>query len=314
MLRVIFMGTPQFAVPTLSEIAGAGHEIAAVYTQPARPAGRGMEARKSPVQVFAESLGVPVLSPTSLKSAETQAAVRAHQADVAVVVAYGLILPKAVLSAPRCGCFNLHGSALPRWRGAAPIQRAIMAGDTETAAMVMRMDEGLDTGPICLAERIDIGPDMTAGELHDQMSLAGAGLVVRALAALERDSLDCVPQPTQGITYAPKIDKSEAQIDFTRPAKDVHNLIRGLSPFPGAWFAAGPAGGRERIKVLRSTLAEGAGDPGVVLDSALTVACGQGAVRLLTVQRAGKRPVPAEEFLRGFSLPIGSRLQRGGAG
>jgi methionyl-tRNA formyltransferase len=314
MLRVIFMGTPQFAVPTLSEIAGAGHEIAAVYTQPARPAGRGMEARKSPVQVFAETLGVPVLSPTSLKSAETQAAVRAHHADVAVVVAYGLILPKEVLSAPRCGCLNLHGSALPRWRGAAPIQRAIMAGDTETAAMVMRMDEGLDTGPICLAERIDVGPDMTAGELHDRMSLVGAGLVVRALAALERDSLDCVPQPTQGITYAPKIDKSEAQIDFTRPAKDVHNLIRGLSPFPGAWFSAGPAGGRERIKVLRSTLAEGAGEPGVVLDSALTVACGQGAVRLLTVQRAGRRPVPAEEFLRGFSLPIGSRLQRSGAG
>ncbi len=314
MLRVIFMGTPQFAVPTLSEIAGAGHEIAAVYTQPARPAGRGMEARKSPVQVFAESLGVPVLSPTSLKSAETQAAVRAHHADAAVVVAYGLILPKEVLSAPRCGCLNLHGSALPRWRGAAPIQRAIMAGDTETAAMVMRMDEGLDTGPICLAERIDVGPDMTAGELHDRMSLVGAGLVVRALAALERDSLDCVPQPTQGITYAPKIDKSEAQIDFTRPAKDVHNLIRGLSPFPGAWFSAGPAGGRERIKVLRSTLAEGAGEPGVVLDSALTIACGQGAVRLLTVQRAGRRPVPAEEFLRGFSLAIGSRLQRSGAG
>jgi methionyl-tRNA formyltransferase len=224
------------------------------------------------------------------------------------VVAYGLILPRPILEAPRYGCLNLHASALPRWRGAAPIQRAIMAGDTETAVMVMRMDEGLDTGPICLAERVPIGPNTTAGELHDELARVGASLMVRALAALERGSLDATPQPEEGVTYAAKIDKAEARIDFSRPAREVHNLIRGLSPYPGAWFEAGPQGKHERIKVLRSELAEGSGPPGTVLDEHLTVACGEGAVRLTVLQRAGRKPMSAEEFLRGFDLPVGTRL------
>jgi len=303
MLRVVFMGTPDIAVPTLSEIIGAGHDIVAVYAQPPRPAGRGMELRKSPVHAHAEASGIPVLTPRSLKGEAEQAAFRAHDADVAVVVAYGLLLPKAILDAPREGCLNMHGSALPRWRGAAPIQRAIMAGDTETAAMVMRMDEGLDTGPICLVERIGIGPDMTAGELHDRMMLVGAGLIVRALSALERGSLVCAPQPAEGITYASKIDKAETRIDFTRPAAEVHNHIRGLSPFPGAWLEAGAEGKRERIKVLRSAVVEGRGEPGSVLDPAgPVIACGEGAVRLVEVQRAGKRPMSGAELVRGFDL------------
>lgn len=309
MLRIVFMGTPELSVPALSEIVAAGHEVAAVYTQPPRPAGRGMSKRKSPVHVFAEAAGVPVLTPQSLKTAETQAAFAAHAADVAIVIAYGLLLPKAILDLPRHGCLNLHGSALPRWRGAAPIQRAIMAGDSETAAMVMRMDEGLDTGPVCLAESVAIGPEMTAGELHDRMALVGAGLVVKALAALERGSMDCRPQPESGVTYARKIGNEEARIDFSRPAKDVHNLIRGLSPAPGAWFQVTGANGMpERIKVLRATLAEGADAPGTVLDDMLTIACGEGAVQVLQVQRAGKRPMTAAELLRGFALQAGTRV------
>ena len=303
MLRVVFMGTPEIAVPTLVEIVGAGHEVVAAYCQPPRPAGRGMEARKSPVQLQAESIGIPVLSPRSLKPEGEQAGFRAHEADVAVVVAYGLILPKAILEAPRLGCLNMHGSALPRWRGAAPLQRAIMAGDTETAAMVMRMDEGLDTGPICLAERIAIGPNMTAGDLHDCMKLIGAGLMVRALAALERGSLVCTPQRSDGVTYAAKIDKAETRIDFTRPARDVHNHIRALSPFPGAWIEAGPEGKRERIKVLGSELADGSGTPGSVIDPAdPAVACGEGAIRFVEVQRAGRKPMSGVELVRGFDL------------
>lgn len=302
-MRVVFMGTPEIAVPTLVELIGAGHEVVAAYCQPPRPAGRGMELRKSPVHVHAESSGISVLTPRSLKSEAEQAVFRSHAADVAVVIAYGLLLPKAILEAPRLGCLNMHGSALPRWRGAAPLQRAIMAGDTETAAMVMRMDEGLDTGPVCLAERIAIGPGMTAGELHDRMMLVGAGLMVRALAALERDSLVCTPQPTEGVTYAAKIDKAEARIDFTRPADEVHNRIRGLSPFPGAWFEVGPDGKRERIKVLRSELADGRGSPGTLLQSsAPTVACGEGAVRLVEVQRAGRKPMSGAELMRGFDF------------
>lgn len=309
MLRIVFMGTPEFSVPALSEIVAAGHEVAAVYTQPPRPAGRGMSERKSPVHVFAEAAGVPVLTPQSLKTAETQAAFAAHAADVAIVIAYGLLLPKAILDVPRHGCLNLHGSALPRWRGAAPIQRAVMAGDAETAAMVMRMDEGLDTGPVCLAESIAIGPDMTAGELHDRMALVGAGLIVKALAALERGSVDCRPQPEAGVTYARKIGNEEARIDFGQPAREVHNLIRGLSPAPGAWFQVTGANGMpERIKVLRATLAEGADAPGTVLDDMLTIACGDGAVQVLQVQRAGKRPMTAAELLRGFALPAGKRV------
>jgi len=307
-LRIVFMGTPDFAVPTLAEILGAGHELVAVYSQPARAAGRGMAARKSPVEAFAEAAGIPVHTPVSFKGDAERAAFAGHGADAAVVVAYGLLLPAAVLAAPRLGCFNLHASALPRWRGAAPIQRAIMAGDEATAVMVMRMEQGLDTGPVCLSERVAIGDDETAGELHDALAQRGASLMVRALSALERGTLDCQPQATDGVTYAKKIDKAEARIDFRAEARTVHNLIRGLSPFPGAWFEAGPEGKRERVKVLRSGVVEGRGEPGTVLDGELTVACGNGAVRLLELQRAGKKPMPAGEVLRGFPIAPGTRL------
>lgn len=308
-MRIVFMGTPDFSVPVLSEIIAAGHEVVAVYCQPPRPAGRGMAERKSPVHAFAESAGVPVLTPRSLRKAEAQATFAAHEADVAVVVAYGLILPKPILDAPRHGCLNLHASKLPRWRGAAPIQRAIMTGDAETAAMVMQMDEGLDTGPVCLAEMVPIGPDTTAGELHDELSVRGASLMVRALAALDRGSLTATPQAKDGVTYAAKIDKSEARIGFHRPAPEVHNLIRGLSPFPGAWLEA-PVGDRhERIKILRSALADGSGAPGEVLTDDLVVACGTDAIRLIELQRAGKKPMRADELLRGFALPKGTRLR-----
>jgi methionyl-tRNA formyltransferase len=308
-LRIVFMGTPDFAVPTLAEIVGAGHQVVAAYAQPARAAGRGLAERKSPVQTFAETSGIPVLTPNSLRSAEEQASFAAHAADAAVVVAYGLLLPAPVLAAARLGCFNLHASKLPRWRGAAPIQRAIMAGDLETAVMVMRMEKGLDTGPVCLAEQVAIGADQTAGELHDALAQRGASLMVRALSALERGTLDCVAQAADGVTYAKKIDKAEARIDFTEDARHVHNLLRGLSPFPGAWFEAGADGRRERIKVLRAQLAEGSGAPGEVLDDRLTIACGSGAVRLIELQRAGKKPMLTVDVLRGFPLSAGVRLQ-----
>jgi len=307
-LRIVFMGTPDFAVPTLAEVVGAGHQVIAAYSQPARAAGRGMAARKSPVQMFAETAGIPVLTPDNFKSVDAQAAFAAHAADAAVVVAYGLLLPAAVLTAPRLGCFNLHASKLPRWRGAAPIQRAIMAGDTETAVMAMRMQQGLDTGPVCLAEQIAIGADQTAGELHDVLAQRGASLMVRALAALERGSLDCTPQADDGVTYAKKIDKAEARIDFKADARDVHNRVRGLSPFPGAWFEAGADGKRERIKVLRAVVVEASGPPGMVLDDQLTIACGTGAVRFIELQRAGKTPMRAADVLRGFPLPPGAQL------
>ena len=296
------MGTPDFAVPALSEILNAGHQVVAVYSQPPRPAGRGMAARISPVQVFAEKAGVPVMTPATLKTGDAGEAFRALDADAAVVAAYGLILPKDILQAPKHGCLNLHASLLPRWRGAAPIQRAVMAGDKETGVMVMAMAEGLDTGPICLAERVAIGPDQTAGELHDELARLGADLMVRALAALERGSLDCVAQPEAGVSYADKIDKNETRIDWSHPASQVHNKIRGLSPWPGAWFELQAGGKGERVKALASTLAEGSGAPGTLLDRQLTVACGQGAVRLLRVQRSGKKPMDAAEFLRGNSL------------
>jgi methionyl-tRNA formyltransferase len=308
MLRIIFMGTPQFAVPTLAAIRDAGHDLVAAYTQPPRPAGRGMAPRRSDVHAFAQDAGIPVLAPASLRTKEAQAEFLHHRADVAIVVAYGLLLPASILEGPRFGCLNLHGSALPRWRGAAPIARAIMAGDTETAAIVMRMDEGLDTGPVCLAEPIAIGADMTAGELHDRLAAIGAALTVRALEALERGQLECRAQPASGVTYARKIDKSEGRIDFARPAAEVHNLVRGLSPAPGAWFETGVEGQRERIKVLRSEIARGSAAPAVLMDADLTIACGQGAIRLLQVQRAGRRPMSAAEFLRGFGLFPGQRL------
>ena len=308
-MRIVFMGTPEFALPTLAGIVAAGHEVVAVYSQPPRPAGRGMAEKKSPVHLFADRHSLSVLTPKSLKGGPEQWAFAAHGGDVGVVVAYGLILPKPVLEAPRHGCLNLHASALPRWRGAAPIQRAIMAGDTETAASVMRMDEGLDTGPVCRAERVPIGPDMTAGELHDLLAAKGAELMVRALAELEGGGLACRPQPSVGVTYATKIDKSETRIDFSQPAREVHNRVRGLSPAPGAWVEIGHAGKTERVKVLRTQLAEGRGPPGSVLDDALTIACGEGALRVLEVQRSGKRPMAAGEFLRGFPLGLGTRLQ-----
>jgi methionyl-tRNA formyltransferase len=310
MLRVVFMGTPDFAVPTLAAIIAAGHQVAAVYTQPARPAGRGMNERKSAVHRCADGAGLRVLTPHTLKADDEQQIFGALKADVAVVVAYGLILPKPVLEAPRAGCLNLHASALPRWRGAAPIQRAIMAGDTETAATVMQMDEGLDTGPVCLEERVAIGPDMTAGDLHDVLAQRGASLMVRALGGIGHGRLAGVPQPAAGATYAAKIGKGEAAIDFSRPAQEVHNHVRGLSPVPGAWFemAAGPHGAAERIRVLRTALADGAGLAGTVLDGSLAVACGESAVQLLEIQRAGKRPMSAAEFLRGYPIAPGTRL------
>jgi len=307
-LRVIYMGTPDFAVPPLSELIAAGHDVLAVYTQPPRPAGRGMVARKSPVQVFSEEAGIPVLTPKSLKNADVQNAFHAHDADVAVVAAYGLLLPKAILEAPHYGCLNIHASLLPRWRGAAPIQRAIMAGDTQSGVAIMQMDEGLDTGPICLGERISVSPDMTAGELHDELSLLGAKLIARALERLGEGALACRAQPGEGITYAPKITKEEQRIDWTRPAIEVHNKIRGLSPTPGAWFEALLSGRRERVKVLRSLTVPARGEPGVLLDSQLTVACGHQAVRLTRVQRAGKKPMLGAEFLRGFPLTKGTHF------
>ncbi|MEQ1647979.1 MAG: methionyl-tRNA formyltransferase [Hyphomicrobiaceae bacterium] len=306
MLRIVFMGTPQFSVPTLSELIGAGHDVVAVYSQPPRPAGRGMSETKSPVQQFAEAAQIPVFTPKSLKTPEAQAQFRAHDADVAVVVAYGLLLPQAILDAPREGCFNLHASLLPRWRGAAPIQRAIMAGDAASGAMVMKMDIGLDTGPVCLAERMELGADITAGVLHDALSLTGAQLVVRAMAALERGSLIFTPQASQGVTYAAKIDKAEAKIDFTRSAHEVHNRVRGLSPFPGAWFEMTMGEKAERVKVLASSLSGapvvGGAAAGTVINGDLWVACGDGkAVRLVTVQRAGKSAMDAGSFVRGAS-------------
>ena len=274
-MRVVFMGTPDFSVPVLTEILGQGHEVCAVYTRAPQPAGRGMELRPSPVHRTAEQFGIPVFTPKSLRNAEAQAEFSAHGADCAVVVAYGLILPKAVLEAPKLGCFNLHASLLPRWRGAAPIQRAIMAGDAETGVMVMQMDEGLDTGAIGMAERIAIGPDMTAGELHDALSRIGADLMARALAAVSRGSLSFRPQPEAGVTYAAKIDKAEAKLDFARPAQEVHNLARGLSPFPGAWFEADLGRGPERVKVLRTRLSARSGAAGTYLGEGI-VACGAG--------------------------------------
>lgn len=305
-MRIVFMGTPDFAVPVLTELVSRGHDIAAVYTQPPRPAGRGQAERKSPVHLAAEGFGLEVRTPKNFKEDADREAFAALNAEVAVVVAYGLLLPDAVIHEPENGALNLHGSLLPRWRGAAPIQRAIMAGDTQTGAVVMRLVQELDAGPVALVEEIPITPDMTAGELHDDMSRRGADLMARALAALERGSLTFTEQPEEGITYAKKIEKSETRIDWSRPATEVHNHMRGLSPFPGAWFAL-PDG--KRVKVLRSTLAEGAGAPGTVLDDALTVACGEGAVRLVTVQREGKSAMDASAFLRGNALPPGTVLE-----
>jgi methionyl-tRNA formyltransferase len=305
-LRLVFMGTPDFAVPTLNEIA-AHHDVVAVYTRAPKPAGRrGLELTPSPVERRARELGLKVETPATLKNNEAQALFRSHGADAAVVVAYGLILPPAILQAVPRGCFNVHASLLPRWRGAAPINRAIMAGDAESGVMVMKMEEGLDTGPIAMTDRVAIAPDMTAGELHDRLAPVGATLMARALVALEQGALTLTPQDESGVTYAAKIDKGETRIDWAKPWQDVHNHIRGLSPFPGAWFELPDSG--PRVRVLRTTRGEGSGAPGMVLDSALTIACDAGAVRLLELQRAGGRPLRAEEFLRGTPVMPGLRL------
>jgi methionyl-tRNA formyltransferase len=300
-LRLVFMGTPDFAVPTLLELVGQGHDVAAVYTRAPKPAGRGMDLAPSPVEREARRFGLPVLTPKTLKTDEAAEQFRAHKADAAVVVAYGLILPKPILDAPPLGCFNLHASSLPRWRGAAPINRAIMAGDAATAVMVMRMEEGLDTGPIAMAEPVAIGADMTAGDLHDRLARLGADLMGRALAALEKGALVLTPQRPDGVTYAAKIDKAETRIDWTRSWQAVHDHCRGLSPFPGAWCEIGGA----RVKVLRTTKAEGSGAPGTVLDDRLAVACRDGALRIVELQRAGKQAMKADDFLRG--TPVAPR-------
>ena len=297
-MRIIFMGTPDFSVPTLTEIVSAGHEVVACYTRAPKPAGRGQAERKSPVHEAAEGFGIPVYTPRTLRNEAEQIIFSSHQADLAVVVAYGLILPKPVLDAPSLGCLNLHGSLLPRWRGAAPIQRAVMEGDRQTGVMVMKMEEGLDTGPVAVGEVIPIAPNMTAGELHDTMMRTGADLMGRALAALERGSLGFTPQPEDGVTYAKKIEKTESRIDWSRSAEEVHNHIRGLSPFPGAWFELELGGKPARVKVLRSVLASGAGVPGTILPD-FTICCGTGAVRLTQVQREGKSAMDAATFLRG---------------
>jgi len=299
------MGTPDFAVPALLEIVAAGHEIAAIYTRAPQPAGRGMAPRESPVAREAERFGLSIFTPKTLRSDEAAAAMRAHGADAAAVVAYGLILPKPILDAFPLGCFNLHASLLPRWRGAAPIQRAIMAGDRETGIMVMKMDEGLDTGPIAMERRVPIRPDATAGELHDQLARLGAELMPVALAALERGSQQLTPQAAAGATYANKIDKGETRIDWTKPWQQVHDHCRGLSPFPGAWFEFPGAG---RVKVLHTTKGDGSGKPGQVLDDRLTIACGDGSVRIVVLQRAGGKPMSAEEFLRGTPVVPASVL------
>jgi methionyl-tRNA formyltransferase len=307
-LRLIFMGTPDFAVPTLLELAAHGHEIAAVYTRAAKPAGRGMKLQPTPVEQEARRLGIPVLTPTTLKTPEAERQFRAHNADAAVIVAYGMILPQTILDAPPLGCFNLHASLLPRWRGAAPINRAIMAGDAETGVMVMKMDAGLDTGDIAMAERIAITDAMTAADLHDALARLGGDLMVRAIGALERGMLQLTKQSGDGVTYAAKIEKAEARIDWNKPARAVLRHIHGLSPFPGAWSEMPIEGEQVRVKILRCAMMDRTGVSGEVLDDHLAVACKEGAIRILELQRAGKQPMKAEEFLRGTPLKAPLRL------
>ena len=306
-LRLIFMGTPEFSVPTLLELVAHGHEIAAVYTRAPKPGGRrGLELQPTAIEREARRLGIAVLTPKTLKTPEALDAFRAHDADAAVVVAYGMILPQPILEAPKLGCFNLHASLLPRWRGAAPINRAIMAGDAESGVMVMKMDVGLDTGDVAMAERLPITDAMTASDLHDALSRLGADLMVRAMAALERGALQLTKQSEVGVTYAAKIDKAESRVDWSKPAHAVLRQIHGLSPFPGAWSEIGGEGAR--VKILRCEIAEGVGVPGTVLDDHLTIACGEGAIRIVELQRAGKAPMKAVDFLRGTPLKPPARL------
>ena len=305
-LRLIYMGTHDFAVPTLSALADHGHEIAAVYTRAPKPGGRGMKLQPTPVEQEARRRGFPVLTPKTLRTDEALAEFRAHDADAAVVVAYGMILPQAILDAPKLGCYNLHASLLPRWRGAAPINRAIMAGDAESGVMVMKMDVGLDTGDVAMAERLPITDAMTAADLHDGLSPLGADLMVRAMAALEGGGLVLHKQAEDGVTYAAKIEKAEARIDWTKPAHAVLRHIHGLSPFPGAWSEVDVDGEAVRVKILRCALADGAGAAGAVLDDQLSIACGEGAIRIIELQRAGKAPMLAADFLRGTPLKPGA--------
>lgn len=303
-LRLVFMGTPAFAVPALQSLTDAGHEVCCVYTQPPRPGGRGQKARTSAVHDFAAKKGLEVRTPRSLKHAAGQQAFTEIGADAAVVAAYGLMLPKPVLDGTRLGCFNIHASLLPRWRGAAPIQRAIMAGDAESGVCIMRMDEGLDTGPVLFREQVAIGPGMTAGDLHDRLAELGGPLMVRALEAVAAGNAAPTPQPGESVTYAKKIDKAETRIDWRRPAGEIERLVRGLAPFPGAWFDLEG----ERIKVLAADAVGRAGAPGTTLDANLTVACGKGALRLARLQRGGRKPMAAAEFLRGHPVPAETEL------
>ncbi len=301
-MRIIFMGTPDFSVPVLDALVDAGHEIAAVYCQPPRPAGRGKKDRPTPVHARANALGLDVRHPVSLRSPEEQTAFAALNAQVAVVVAYGLILPQTILDAPEHGCLNIHASLLPRWRGAAPIHRAIMSGDSETGVCIMKMEAGLDTGPVLLRSQTPIRAEETTAQLHDRLSEMGAALIVDALGKLA--DLTPEPQPENGVTYATKIDKSEAKVDWARPAIEIDRQIRGLSPFPGAWTEIDG----ERVKLLASRLSEGQGPPGQVLDESLRIACGDGAIELLRLQRAGKGAQDKESFLRGWPIRAGTRL------
>jgi methionyl-tRNA formyltransferase len=308
-IRLIFMGTPAFAVPTLLELVAHGHEIAAVYTRAPKPGGRrGLQLQPSPVEQQARRLGIAVLTPTTLKTPEALAEFAAHDADAAVVVAYGMILPKTILDTPKLGCFNLHASLLPRWRGAAPINRAIMAGDADSGVMVMKMDAGLDTGDVAMAERLAISDTMTAADLHDALAPLGANLMVRAMGALERGRLQLTKQSEEGVTYAAKIEKAEARIDWNKPAHAVLRHIHGLSPFPGAWCEMAIEGEPARVKILRCELAHGSGSAGDLLDDRLTVACGEGAIRIRELQRSGGKPMKAEEFLRGTPIKAGARV------
>lgn len=302
-MRIAFMGTPEFAVPTLKALVEAGHDVPAVYTQPPRRAGRGKLERPTPIALCAEELGLQIHTPLNFKDRTDREAFAALNLDVAVVVAYGLILPQGVLDAPKHGCFNLHASLLPRWRGAAPIHRAIMAGDAETGVCVMRMAAGLDTGPVALTARTTIADDDTTQSLHDRLSTLGSQLIVKALKQLSSGDLILTDQPENGV-YAAKIEKTEARIDWTVPAAEVDRKIRGLSPFPGAWFELDG----KRVKVLQSRLGEADGEPGVVADEELSVCCGKRSVQLIRLQQAGKSPMNAREFLRGSPVPVGKHL------
>ncbi|MBT3790759.1 MAG: methionyl-tRNA formyltransferase [Alphaproteobacteria bacterium] len=303
-MKLVFMGTPDFSVSTLAALIEAGHEVACVYSQPPRPAGRGKADRPSPVQKFAEEKGIEVRCPVSLKDPVEQQLFSDIEADAAIVVAYGLILPIAILDAPAHGCFNVHASLLPRWRGAAPIQRAIMAGDAETGVCIMQMDVGLDTGDVVLSDRMKIDGQSTAGSLQDDLAVIGAKLMTKALSQLEAGSLTATKQPDEGVTYASKIDKAEARIDWTRPAPELDCHIRGLAPFPGAWFLCEG----ERIKILGCTPVENGGIAGKVLEAPLTVACGKGALQLDLVQRGGRKAMSSADLLRGFPVPVGAEL------